>query len=431
MRIAILGGGTAGFIAAAHLTRVFPEFELFHVYDSRLGTIGVGEGTTPGFAQWLGETTRLPFEDLQHRCHVTRKFGIQFQNWGRRYESFFHHFYPARTRYAYHISADELVVLLKDYVTASLLDRRVTRLESDGLSVRVGFDDADDLVVDFAIDARGFPEPSEPSLELSGIPTNAALIRQGPPVDEQILTHQIGDRSLQYRSATRSIARPHGWIFTIPLTHRTSYGYLYNSSLQNEREIADDFDAFVAGEKIDCFAGERRLSFPSFVASTLFDGALFRIGNRASFLEPLEATAIEIIVKQVLVFSYWPLRTLRGQTTREALPAREIDVLNRHLSSYVQRVGLFVAWHYAEGSSFDTAFWRYARNAYRRERDRLESDPSGELFDDYVAFAETRPHPFDAFDRFIGHEGRDHGTYALWSVGSFAEVGHGIGYYSR
>jgi len=43
MRIAVLGGGTAGFIAAAHLTRHLPQAELLHVFDSRIPTIGVGK----------------------------------------------------------------------------------------------------------------------------------------------------------------------------------------------------------------------------------------------------------------------------------------------------------------------------------------------------------------------------------------------------
>jgi Tryptophan halogenase len=49
MKIAVLGGGTAGFIAAAHLTRYLPQADLLHIFDSRIPTIGVGEGTTPRF----------------------------------------------------------------------------------------------------------------------------------------------------------------------------------------------------------------------------------------------------------------------------------------------------------------------------------------------------------------------------------------------
>ena len=57
MRIAVVGGGTAGFIAAAHVTRSLPEAELLHVFDSSIPTIGVGEGTTPRFPVWLEEVT--------------------------------------------------------------------------------------------------------------------------------------------------------------------------------------------------------------------------------------------------------------------------------------------------------------------------------------------------------------------------------------
>jgi tryptophan 7-halogenase len=59
MRIAVLGGGTAGFIAAAHFTKAFPRAELLHVFDSRIPTIGVGEGTTPRFPAWFEEITGL------------------------------------------------------------------------------------------------------------------------------------------------------------------------------------------------------------------------------------------------------------------------------------------------------------------------------------------------------------------------------------
>ncbi len=45
MRIVVLGGGTAGYMAAAHISRFFPEADLVHIFDSRISPIGVGEGT--------------------------------------------------------------------------------------------------------------------------------------------------------------------------------------------------------------------------------------------------------------------------------------------------------------------------------------------------------------------------------------------------
>src|SRR5205823_6538307 len=82
MKIAVLGGGTAGFIAASHFTRHLPDAELLHVFDSSIPTIGVGEGTTPRFPGWFEEVTGLGFPVLAARCGATLKTGTRFEDWG-------------------------------------------------------------------------------------------------------------------------------------------------------------------------------------------------------------------------------------------------------------------------------------------------------------------------------------------------------------
>ena len=94
MKIAVLGGGTAGFIAAAHLTRNVPDAELLHVFDSRIPTIGVGEGTTPRFPVWFEEVTGLGFPDLAERCGATLKKGTRFDGWGLDGAEFLNRFQP-------------------------------------------------------------------------------------------------------------------------------------------------------------------------------------------------------------------------------------------------------------------------------------------------------------------------------------------------
>ncbi len=94
MRIAVIGGGTAGFIAAAHVTRSLPEAELLHVFDSSIPTIGVGEGTTPRFPVWLEEVTGLGFSDLAERCGATLKNGTRFDGWGVHGSEFVNRFQP-------------------------------------------------------------------------------------------------------------------------------------------------------------------------------------------------------------------------------------------------------------------------------------------------------------------------------------------------
>jgi hypothetical protein len=61
MRGAVLGGGTAGFIAAPHLTYAPPEAELWHMFDPRLSTVGVGEIQLHDFPDIMRKSRDLDF----------------------------------------------------------------------------------------------------------------------------------------------------------------------------------------------------------------------------------------------------------------------------------------------------------------------------------------------------------------------------------
>lgn len=437
MRIAVVGGGTAGFIAAAHITKHFSQtFELYHIFDPTLPAIGVGEGTTPAFVTWLRSITGLNEQALQQSCHITRKLGIQFENWGD--QAFFHHFYPVRKGYAYHISATKLTELLKDYVSATQIPKRVAHIESDGLAANIKFTDESSLEVDFVIDARGFPKSlSSEHLALNWIPTNAALIRQGPVPNGGKIKVEVGQQKFQYRSATRSIARPHGWIFMIPLTHRASYGYIYNDQISDVAEIKADFDDFLAAEQLQHMGQERQLRFPNFTYRSFFDGAVFQIGNAASFLEPLEATAIACILKQMEVFSHWPLRREilenleRGQQ-RERLAPENLAIFNQYLFDFTLKNAVFVGWHYAHGSAFNSPFWQFAKDNFWTELQKLKGSNILAEFEQYLQVAQQLPHPFQDHEQFAEHlstnpkDPKSDRSFGIFPAASFAEVGRGI-----
>jgi len=79
-KIAVIGQGTAGSLAAASVTRLHPDgdHELHHIYDSRIPVIGVGEGSWPSLVQELQKLTGLPHETVQQRLKGTRKYGVAF-----------------------------------------------------------------------------------------------------------------------------------------------------------------------------------------------------------------------------------------------------------------------------------------------------------------------------------------------------------------
>lgn len=438
MRVAVLGGGTAGFVAAAHLTKQFPALDLYHIYDPTIPTIGVGEGTTPDFQYWLHQTTGIDSETLQQRCQMTRKYAIRFEQWGQRHPTFMHNFYPVGEEYAYHLAADKLVELLEEHVRATQISKRVVDVESDGVQATLTFEEGERLTVDLLFDARGFPATLEESdhLRQSIIPTNAALIRPGPPV--------------AYHQATRSVARPHGWIFIIPLRHRTAYGYIYNNKVNSPQEIDADLLSFLAREGVPTEGEGRALTFPNFISRTFFDGAVFKIGNRASFMEPLEATSISFIVTQMQVASRWPLSLMAQKQHKPTLHPHNIGVVNDYLRRYAERLAFFIGWHYAQGAAFDTPFWRFAQENFKAHwADPAYANVRAD-FEGFVRDVATFPNPHTHASQFaeaittlfaaIAAQEAQEGTklfpqrrsdpkFGLFSTLSFAEVGHGINFF--
>ena len=352
-RIAVVGRGTAGSLAAASVTRSHPDSELHHIYDSRIPAIGVGEGSWPSLVQELHRLTGLRQETVQQRLRGTRKYGVAFEGWGRRNRNFTHYFTPQQVSYAYHLSADLMAELLHEGARAHHIDAKVleiTRLEN---GAQVEFEGRSPERYDLVFDARGFPRElrSNRHIDISFIPTNTAVIRRCPAIirDEP-------DGPVLQPTYTRAVARPHGWVFVIPLTAHTSYGYIFNRDLCGLAEVESDFDQLLETDGVSEFEQRAVIPFPNFVHRQIFDGAIARIGNAAAFMEPLEATAIVSAQLQIGMVLHIRLNRSIQHLQRDA------QVVNRFLISNMLCYGLFVGWHYSCGSSYDSEFWRYARN---------------------------------------------------------------------
>lgn len=423
MRVAIIGGGTAGYLAAAQFSRFFPDLDLVHIFDSRIAPIGVGEGTLPGFKRWLDLITGAPFAQLQELCYTTIKEGVRFEGWGAA-GSCFHHYFTGDQR-AYHLSAARLPGLLAPHIRATHLDKHVKHLHSTGRQVSIRFSDGAEIDCEFAIDARGFPRTfGDDQIQLQGIPTNAAIVSRGPAIS--------GLRE------TRAVARPHGWVFVIPLASSTSYGYVFNAQISEEGEVRADLARFLEDERVPEPQQGRMLGFPSFVQRRLFDGALFRIGNAASFLEPLEATAIGVTLEELRLASLWLADGFPGAAGEKKWEPRFLDLINGHLRRTVQAVALFVSWHYTCGSVHDTQFWRSARTNFLRAASGHEDATFVAEFGRYVRaggalsvsdLVHLRDAGYyeDVIEPMLGLAGEIGG----FGVPSFAQVGHGIGAYEE
>ena len=410
MRIAVLGAGTAGHMAVAHVARYLPDAAVTHFYDPLTQPIGVGEGTTPVFMDWAMRVMGWDFAYLEAHCNATEKAGIAFEGWGPEGAPYTHFFATSEGR-ACHLSASRLAERLAAHSTAVVVAERVRSMTVEDGVARVELCDTE-LEFDFVFDARGFPnELDDAHIELSCVPTDAAILTRGPPRTP--------------RDRTRAVARPHGWIFVIPLGGETAYGYVHG---RQELELARrDFEGFLDHERVQPRQPVRFLQFPSFRRVTFFDGVVFAIGNRAWFVEPLEATALGMVVLQLEAATYAILSRILGQRDEA------VDAINRALAEPIDEVASFISWHYSRGAPHNTPFWS---RAVERFDIWLRSRPAEqrERFDSFVSRGLSYPRELRFassvadLDRLTGLTTTRPDTFGGFLDVSFAKVGHGIGW---
>ena len=413
-KVAVVGRGTAGSLAAASLARFLPvgEHEIHHIYDSRIPTIGVGEGSWPSLVQEIKQLTNLPHEEIQQRLRGTRKYGVAFEGWGRRNRDFTHFFTPQQVSYAYHLSADLLADLLLENTPTQHIDAKVVGITSGESEASVEFEGRPSESYDLVFDARGFPRSldAEQHIDISFIPTNTAIIRRCPTI------FHGQDGLVTQHTYTRAVARPHGWVFVIPLTAHTSYGYIFNRDVSNQEDVESDFDELLEAEAVPEFEQRAVLQFPNFVHRQLYDGVVARVGNAAAFMEPLEATAIVSAQLQIGMVLHMRLNRPIEHLQSDA------PTVNRFLINTVLRYGLFVGWHYACGSQYDSEFWDFAH---------------GQVWSRHPTVADPKNVDCDALERFeemlrllespVIDKEDWHKTCAV-PLTSYAQISQGLGY---
>lgn len=345
-RILIVGGGTAGWMAANTLLKNWPDAEISLVESKDIGIIGVGEGATPYLKQYFRELN-ISESQWMPACDATYKVGISFENWSTvgGYTEYFHPFFshldqqPAemffynsglRRRgydadatpanyfvaaqiaaqrrlplaaqgktvdidYAYHFDAAKLGRFLRDIAIAKGLNHIVDNV-SDVLVSQSGDIEAvvteqhGLLSADLYIDCSGF----------RALLINQALKQEYRSYQDCLFNNAAVALPTARNTAqsispqTRSIALSHGWMWNIPLTSRTGNGYVYSSDFitpdQAETELRQTLEI---PDSADVSA--RHLKMRIGRLDNHWHKNCLAVGLSQGFIEPLEATALMLV----------------------------------------------------------------------------------------------------------------------------------------
>lgn len=374
-RIAIIGKGTAGTQSIIHYLRHMSDCEIQWYFDENIPTQSVGEGSTVTLPANLCNNLNFNYIDLD-KIDATIKVGIYKSGWGKNGTTFLHDFAPSTV--GLHFNAKEL----QKYIYEKVKDK-VTIINKNVIS--------EDVDADYIMDCSGKPNSYDLFHYSSYIPVNSAYITQ---------CYWDYPR-FQY---TLTIARPYGWVFGIPLKNRCSIGYLFNKNINNLDDIKEDVQEIFRKWNLIPSENISHLQFKNYYRKQNYTDRVVYNGNCSFFLEPLEATSIDLMnYIQKSAIELW----------KNNISA---DQLNTVYIKNIKQIENIIMLHYFSGSIYDTDFWKFAKErGVDLIKDSIKNDPDLALFIN------------SALNIKQSHLNQIHGGYGTWSVRSFHQNLHGLG----
>ena len=410
MKIVIVGGGTAGWLAAMYCARFNHSTkepnEIVVIESSKIPIIGAGEGSTGMlhkvvdyyFTHWgINEA------DFLKNTEATLKLGINLKDWNEIGHQFYSPVEPTDTSmgsidtdllvsyinanfydscasgylmsngystyatnkkdiiggHSYHFDAHKVGQYFKSFAIKNgvkVIDAEIETLnrnsltgELDSVQTTIGKIDAD-----FWIDCSGFgrvlikPMGGDWVSWKDYLPTNGAIPYIHPfEKDEDV------------KLETLAWAMPNGWMWQIPTQQRYGCGYVYSDMFTTYDKAVDELMK-TTGRKIEPL---RNLKFDVGRCKNFWVKNVVAVGLSAGFVEPLEATSIHATIVQLDVLS---------SNLSNFVPTKEHIIYESNIKRYNEFFGkLFddikdlIQMHYITDRE-DSEFWKYCKYTMKR-----------------------------------------------------------------
>jgi tryptophan halogenase len=393
-RIVIAGGGTAGWMTAAALSRTLGKvLDITLVESDEIGTVGVGEATIPTLVHFH-RLLDINEAEFMAATQATFKLGISFESWRARGKDYIHSFGTTGTdhwtagfqhfwmkgrkqglagdygdyclelkasleskfahlpndglNYAYHLDAGRYARFLRrfsEHFGVERIEAKIASVEqaANGDIAALLLDSGKRIEGDLFIDCTGF---------------RSLLLGQTLGVAYEDWSHWLFNDSaiaVQTESMgpalplTRSMAHDWGWQWRIPLQSRVGNGIVYSSRHVDDETAKATLLGNIEGKAL---TEPRLIRFKPGQRVKTWSHNCVAIGLSSGFLEPIESTSIHLIQRSIVRL----LQNFPSQGIREA----DVQEFNAQTWSEIEFIRDFIILHYKVTERRDTPYWKDA-----------------------------------------------------------------------
>ena len=393
----IVGGGTSSWMLAYALL-IRTEYKVTLINSDKIEKIGVGESTVPLMMHFL-DFCKINFTEFIIKTGASIKLGIVYTGWRQDGVEFEHLFggkwydanvlgisklkYDKMNRYltdsyyhiqentiandllsstrgfALHFSAEKVVDFFlekcKEHDNFMFISDHITDVEFDeNDKVKTLKTEHRDIPVEFLFDCTGFNGLLNKIVDNKWVDSSELLFN-----NRAIVLRRPYKEKENIRNYTENKRMDYGWRWQIHLQNDISYGYVFSSKYINFDEAEEELrKELVEFSEIPI---ARKLEFKSGYYETILHKNYCLIGLSAGFFEPIEATHLGVVQRQIIAIVNHML------TDKLQLPSYQ-KIYNKHMINYNNQIKNFIGMIYQFCEFDHTDYWK---DVQKRKHDSL------------------------------------------------------------